>query len=118
MDAVELNDGFGKRVNRHNQRAKSEDFDDSTLPHPNDLGRYRVRDRDDNGYHNFNPKVDILEFEGKTNVDDFFDWLNTIEKAFEFHEPSEHKKVKLITLKLRKHVSFWWENLKRQRKRG
>ena len=29
----------------------------------------------------------------------------------------EHNKVKLVVIKLRKHVSFWWENLKKQRVR-
>ena len=38
LDAVEHNDGFGKRVNRHHQRSKSEDSDDSTPPHQRDLG--------------------------------------------------------------------------------
>ena len=73
MDAVEHNDGFRRRVNSHYQRAKSEDSDDSTQPHPRDLGRYRVRDCDNDGYHNFIPKVDIPEFEGKANVDDFLE---------------------------------------------
>ena len=112
LDVMEHNDGFGRRVNHHHQRAKSEDSNDSSPPHSKDLARYRVRDRYDDGYHNLNLKVDIPEFKGKANVNDFLDRLNIVERAFEFHE-AEHKKVKLVALKLRKHASFWWENLKR-----
>ena len=110
LKVVEHNGEFGRRTNLHHQRAKSEDSSDST-PHLRDLGRYRSRYHND-GYNNFNPKVDIPEIKGKANVNDFLDRLNIVERAFEFHE-AEHKKVKLIALKLRKHASFWWENLKR-----
>ena len=95
LDVVEDNDKFGKRVNCHHQRAKSKDSNHSTPPHPMDLGWYKVIDRDDDGYHNFNPKLDIPKFEGKANVDDFLDLLNTVESVFEYHEPSEHKKWSL-----------------------
>ena len=55
----------------------------------------------DEQQNKYNPKLDIPEFEGKINVDEFIDWLNMVEKMFEFHEPPEQKKVKLVTLKLR-----------------
>ena len=32
------------------------------------------------------------------NVDDFLEWLNTMEKIFEFHDPPEHKKNKISSL--------------------
>ena len=31
--------------------------------------------------------------------------------------PREHKKVKLVAIKMRKNASFWWENLKKLRER-
>ena len=31
--------------------------------------------------------------------------------------PPEHKKVKLVAIKMSKNASFWWENLKRQHER-
>ena len=36
---------------------------------------------------------------------------------FEFHEPPEAKKVKLVDIKLRRNTSFWWKNLKKLRER-
>ena len=51
------------------------------------------------------------------HADDFLDWLNTVESIFEYYDPPEHKEVKLVTIKMHKNASFWWENLKRQRER-
>ena len=88
-------------------------------------GRYEDRYRDDDYYEKrnndessrFNPKFDIPEFEGRMHVDDFLDWLNTVERVFEYCDPHERQKVKLVAIKMRKNASFWLENLKRQRQR-
>ena len=62
-------------------------------------------------------KVDIPNFEGKLQPDDFVDWLQTVERVFEYKEIREERKVKIIALKLKKHASMWWENLKKRRER-
>ncbi|WRX11629.1 Retrotransposon gag domain - like 10 [Theobroma cacao] len=62
-------------------------------------------------------KVDILEFEGRLHPDDFLDWLYTVERVFELKDIFDEKRVKLVAIKLKKHASIWWENLKRQRER-
>ena len=88
-------------------------------------GRYEDRYRDDDYYEKcnndessrFKPKFDIPEFEGRMHADDFLDWLNTVERVFEYYDPPERQKVKLVAIKMRKNASFWWENLKRQRQR-
>jgi hypothetical protein len=61
--------------------------------------------------------VDIQEFEGRIQTDEFIDWLNTIEKIFDYKDVPDHNKVKLVAIKLRKHAFIWWEHLKRQRER-
>ena len=48
-------------------------------------------------------------------MDDFLEWLNMVERVFEFHEPPKAKKVKLVAIKLRRNAYFWWENLKKLR---
>ena len=88
-------------------------------------GRYEDRYRDDDYYEKrnndessrFNPKFDIPEFEGRMHADDFLVWLNTVERVFEYYDPPERQKVKLVAIKMHKNASFWWENLKRQRQR-
>ncbi|XP_039140401.1 uncharacterized protein LOC120277608 [Dioscorea cayenensis subsp. rotundata] len=65
----------------------------------------------------FDIKVDIPEFEGRMQPDEFVDWLHTVERVFDFKDVCDDRKVKLATLKLRKYAGLWWENLKRQRVR-
>ena len=72
-------------------------------------GRYEDRYRDDDYYEKRNND------EGRIHANDFLDWLNTIECVFEYCDPPERQKVKLVAIKMRKNASFWWENLKRQR---
>jgi len=49
--------------------------------------------------------------------DDFLEWLQTVERIFEYKEVPEDKKVKLVALKLRKYTSLWWTNLLAKRVR-
>ena len=56
-------------------------------------------------------RVDIPEFEGQLDPDHFLDWLQTVERVFEYKDIPDDKKVKLVALKLRKYASIWWANL-------
>ncbi|VFQ73774.1 unnamed protein product [Cuscuta campestris] len=62
-------------------------------------------------------KVDIPIFEGKNDPDEFLEWLETVERVFDFKEVSDEKKVKLVALKFRKYASTWWSNIKTKRSR-
>ena len=62
-------------------------------------------------------KVDIPDFEGSLQPDDFLDWLQIVERLFKYTEVPEEQKVKIVSGKLKKRASIWWENLKRKRKR-
>jgi len=61
-------------------------------------------------------KIDISDFEGNLQPDDFLDWLETVECVFEYKKVLEEQKVKIVAVKLKKHASIWWKNLKRKRK--
>jgi Retrotransposon gag protein len=56
-------------------------------------------------------------YEGRIQPDEFIDWLNTVERVFEYQDVLEEEKVKIIVIKLRKHASIWWEQLKMKRAR-
>jgi len=56
-------------------------------------------------------KVDIPEFEGQLDPDQFIDWLQTVERVFEYKDIPDDKKVKLVALKLRRYASIWWQNV-------
>ena len=64
-------------------------------------------------------RVEIPEYEGKLDPEEFLDWIHTVERVFEYKDVPEEKKVKLVALRLRKYASLWWTNLcaKRVRER-
>ena len=59
----------------------------------------------------FNPKFDILEFEGRMHADDFLDWVNTFERVFEYCDPPRAAKGEVGGY-VHKNASFWLENLR------
>ena len=44
-------------------------------------------------------------------MEDFVDWLNTVERVFDYYEVMDEKKVKLVVIHLKGKVSTWWEQL-------
>ncbi|GJT10805.1 hypothetical protein Tco_0857847 [Tanacetum coccineum] len=62
-------------------------------------------------------KVDIPEYDGKLDPDEFVEWLRTVECAFDYKETSEEHKVKIVAMKLRKYASTWWANTCTKRER-
>ena len=44
-------------------------------------------------------KVDIPEFEGKMQPDDFIDCLITVERIFDFKDVPDNRKVKIVAIK-------------------
>ena len=52
-------------------------------------------------------KVDIPDFEGKLQPDEFVEWLQTVERVFEYKEVPKDQKVKIVAIKLKKHASIW-----------
>jgi hypothetical protein len=57
----------------------------------------------------FDLKADISMNEGRIQPDKFIDWLNTVERVFEYQYVPEEEKVKIVAIKLKKHASIWWE---------
>ena len=61
--------------------------------------------------------LDVPKFEGRLDPDEFLEWLQAVERAFEFKEVPEDQKVKLVALKLKGFASLWWTNLLAKRVR-
>ena len=78
----EKNEIIDELQSRHNQHENDvrEFTSDDDIPHlPRESRRCRRRNEVQDEWQNkYNPRLDILEFEGKINVDDFIDWLNTV----------------------------------------
>ena len=52
-------------------------------------------------------KVDMLEFEGKLDRDDFLKWMQTVERIFESKDIPDQQKVTIVARKLRKYAFLW-----------
>ena len=64
-----------------------------------------------------NFKIELPEFYGSLNHEEFMNWLNQVERIFDIHKVPNSKKVKLISIKLRGRALAWWEQLQVQRVR-
>ena len=62
-----------------------------------------------------NVKIDMLEFSGGLDPNDFTDWLNHVERVFEYHDIPNHMKVKIVSIKLTGRASVWWKQIRIQR---
>lgn len=49
-----------------------------------------------NYHRNFNIKVNILEFEGRIQLDEFLEWLHTIERVFYYKDVLDKLQVSLL----------------------
>ncbi len=58
-----------------------------------------------------NFKVELPEFHGNLNPDEFMDRIHTVERVFDHHEGPDSRKVKLVAVRLRGRASAWWEQL-------
>ena len=75
-------------------------------PHeePGEKARNECADQPFGRFNDINMKVDIPEFEGKIKPDEFVDWLNTVERIFDYKEVPDHRKVKIVAIKLSMHL--------------
>ena len=102
----------------HSDSESTKEVNDGGVASDSSFEERRPRRSRRSNHHDMGFKVEIPEFEGQHNPDDFLDWLNTVERVFEYKDIPDDKKVKLVALKLRKYASIWWNNVisKRARK--
>src|SRR3989449_7461996 len=60
--------------------------------------------------------MSIRTFEGKHNADEFIEWERKVEQIFECHNYSEEKKYVLAAVEFKGYATFWWDQLKAQRR--
>jgi hypothetical protein len=44
-------------------------------------------------------EIEFHEFSSSLNAKDFVDWINQVERIFEYHKIPDHKKVWLVAIK-------------------
>ncbi|KAF2318304.1 hypothetical protein GH714_004713 [Hevea brasiliensis] len=65
-----------------------------------------------------NIKMKIPTFRGTSSPEEYLEWIQRVDKIFEYQEYSEAKKCKLAAIEFVDYASLWWENVKAQRHRN
>lgn len=61
-------------------------------------------------------RLDIPEFTGSLNAEDFIDWLNMVEKILDFKQVPDDIGVPLVATHFKNRASAWWSQLKESRR--
>ncbi|KAM2928344.1 hypothetical protein COP2_035599 [Malus domestica] len=109
------------RNHRNDGQTSDEDDNPFHFRAPNEElgeeGRSRHGGQFNDRLNDINMKVDIPEFEGRIRRVAFIDYLNTVERVFDYKEVPDHRKVKIVAIKLTKYASAWWDKMKRERRK-
>ena len=57
------------------------------------------------------PRLEIVAYNGGLNPEELVDWINTMDKHFDFVEMPEYKKVKFVVTRLQGHALLWWDGV-------
>eukprot|EP00253_Pinus_taeda_P007008 PITA_07008 len=56
-------------------------------------------------------------YQGGLNPEELIDWINSMEKFFDYEETEDEKKVKFAVTKLKGHAALWWDGVQAERRR-
>lgn len=51
------------------------------------------------------------------NPKELIDWINGMEKLFDYEETKDEKKLKFVVTKVKGHATLWWDGVQAERKR-
>nr|GEX76509.1 reverse transcriptase domain-containing protein [Tanacetum cinerariifolium] len=93
-----------------------DDFDEEENPFGRRPPPQAHPQNSDNVLRSLGVRVEIPDFAGAAQLDEFIDWLSTVERVFDLIDIPYHLKVKVVAIKLRKYASLWWDNVKQKRR--
>jgi hypothetical protein len=50
------------------------------------------------------PKMEVPMYEGNLNMDELMDWINTMDKYFEYENIAEKEKVNFLVTRMKEHA--------------
>lgn len=56
----------------------------------------------------FIPQLEVSTYDRNINVEELIDWINMLDKYFNYEKFNEAKKVKFVVMNFRGHASIWW----------
>jgi hypothetical protein len=62
-------------------------------------------------------KLNILEFNGGLQPEEFLDWIAAVEEVLEFKGVPKDRQVSLVSTKFQGRAAVWWQQLKQSRTR-
>eukprot|EP00253_Pinus_taeda_P005469 PITA_05469 len=63
------------------------------------------------------PKTKVPIYEGGLNLQEVIDWINGMEKLFDYEQTEDEKKVMFAITKLKCHAGLWWDGVQVEMKR-
>ena len=57
------------------------------------------------------PRVEVPMYEGNLNVEELMDWINALNKYFDFEEIEDKKKVRYATTRMKGHAAICRDEL-------
>eukprot|EP00253_Pinus_taeda_P007293 PITA_07293 len=57
------------------------------------------------------PRLEVSIYTGSLSPEELIDWINNMEKLFDYEEIDEGKKVKFVVTKLKGHATLWWDGV-------
>ena len=61
-------------------------------------------------------KLEISIYDGSLKDENLIDWINEMDKYFEYEEIDENKRVKFVVTMLKGHATLWWDNVQVERR--
>ena len=62
-------------------------------------------------------KLEFSTYEGSLVAEHLIDWINELDKYFEYEDIEEYKKVIIVVTKMKGHASLWWDSVQAKRRR-
>ena len=63
------------------------------------------------------PRLEVQIYQGSLNPKELIEWINDMEKFFDYEEMKEEQKMKFLVTKLKGHATLWWDGVQVERRR-
>ena len=61
-------------------------------------------------------KLEVPTYQGGLDANELLDWINEMDKFFDYDETNEEKKVKFVVTILKGYASLWWNGVQTERR--
>ena len=62
------------------------------------------------------PKLEVPTYQGELDANELLDWINEMDKFFDYDETNNNKKIKFAVTRLKGHASLWWNGVQIERR--